>query len=113
MIRRPPRSTLFPYTTLFRSGAWGTCTRTTAGANEWQGTAGPMIESWYGGPGMLAAAFSDTHVPAGGNTNTAIPRAAVTATALYREVVEPYFRTRPLFRGPGNPNGIVLIKTGA
>src|SRR3712207_7210714 len=24
MIRRPPRSTLFPYTTLFRSGPWGT-----------------------------------------------------------------------------------------
>src|SRR5256885_10532254 len=23
MIRRPPRSTLFPYTTLFRSGVWG------------------------------------------------------------------------------------------
>src|SRR3712207_8777740 len=23
MIRRPPRSTLFPYTTLFRSAAWG------------------------------------------------------------------------------------------
>src|SRR5437588_9339898 len=23
MIRRPPRSTLFPYTTLFRSGLWG------------------------------------------------------------------------------------------
>src|SRR5258708_26582712 len=23
MIRRPPRSTLFPYTTLFRSGYWG------------------------------------------------------------------------------------------
>src|SRR5437899_10061094 len=23
MIRRPPRSTLFPYTTLFRSQAWG------------------------------------------------------------------------------------------
>src|SRR3712207_7970873 len=22
MIRRPPRSTLFPYTTLFRSGGW-------------------------------------------------------------------------------------------
>src|SRR2546430_12293564 len=22
MIRRPPRSTLFPYTTLFRTGAW-------------------------------------------------------------------------------------------
>src|SRR5438067_12727344 len=25
MIRRPPRSTLFPYTTLFRSGHWGEC----------------------------------------------------------------------------------------
>src|SRR3712207_7947111 len=24
MIRRPPRSTLFPYTTLFRSTAWNT-----------------------------------------------------------------------------------------
>src|SRR3712207_7457864 len=24
MIRRPPRSTLFPYTTLFRSFPWGT-----------------------------------------------------------------------------------------
>src|SRR3712207_7023638 len=24
MIRRPPRSTLFPYTTLFRSGVWAT-----------------------------------------------------------------------------------------
>src|SRR5215216_7352355 len=37
MIRRPPRSTLFPYTTLFRSGAtassaWGPgCTRSSAG----------------------------------------------------------------------------------
>src|SRR5256885_8654236 len=34
MIRRPPRSTLFPYTTLFRSGMWEYCrfvasTRTT------------------------------------------------------------------------------------
>src|SRR5713101_8601116 len=25
MIRRPPRSTLFPYTTLFRSSAWHGC----------------------------------------------------------------------------------------
>src|SRR5690606_42153388 len=29
MIRRPPRSTLFPYTTLFRS-AWGRASRPTA-----------------------------------------------------------------------------------
>src|SRR2546426_6043711 len=34
MIRRPPRSTLFPYTTLFRSHI--ACKRTAAGAG-WQG----------------------------------------------------------------------------
>src|SRR5215471_19462815 len=28
MIRRPPRSTLFPYTTLFRSACWRACTVT-------------------------------------------------------------------------------------
>src|SRR2546426_10895223 len=30
MIRRPPRSTLFPYTTLFRSKAWRFCLRSFA-----------------------------------------------------------------------------------
>src|SRR3712207_7734581 len=32
MIRRPPRSTLFPYTTLFRSGGGG------GGAEIWEGS---------------------------------------------------------------------------
>src|SRR5258705_2740003 len=31
MIRRPPRSTLFPYTTLFRSAAWGKSTNFSSG----------------------------------------------------------------------------------
>src|SRR3712207_8548004 len=34
MIRRPPRSTLFPYTTLFRSGAQGGRGRTEAPAGR-------------------------------------------------------------------------------
>src|SRR3712207_6867878 len=36
MIRRPPRSTLFPYTTLFRSGlvAFGSASRSVATAQE-------------------------------------------------------------------------------
>src|SRR2546422_3355718 len=38
MIRRPPRSTLFPYTTLFRS----TAHRATKNANEPSGVATPM-----------------------------------------------------------------------
>src|SRR5688572_32716186 len=34
MIRRPPRSTLFPYTTLFRSGRAGRCPREAAGGHD-------------------------------------------------------------------------------
>src|SRR5438094_5811407 len=33
MLRRPPRSTLFPYTTLFRSSV-ASCSSTTSGAQE-------------------------------------------------------------------------------
>src|SRR5256885_6248914 len=33
MIRRPPRSTLFPYTTLFRSSCRSTRSRTTSSGN--------------------------------------------------------------------------------
>src|SRR5256885_7209845 len=40
MIRRPPRSTLFPYTTLFRSGLeaglwWGWCRQLSQPALQW------------------------------------------------------------------------------
>src|SRR3712207_8509721 len=37
MIRRPPRSTLFPYTTLFRSVAGSNALVTTGGANTLRG----------------------------------------------------------------------------
>src|SRR5687767_15450181 len=39
MIRRPPRSTLFPYTTLFRSNALGVISATATGCG---GTSGRM-----------------------------------------------------------------------
>src|SRR5437016_7893422 len=45
MIRRPPRSTLFPYTTLFRSGERHS--RTRAGDDGKGGRNGPLPE---GGP---------------------------------------------------------------
>src|SRR5256885_6189052 len=35
MIRRPPRSTLFPYTTLFRSLASPTCSRAAPASTRW------------------------------------------------------------------------------
>src|SRR5256886_8679860 len=37
MIRRPPRSTLFPYTTLFRSALWG---------NDVHGVRTPAALAW-------------------------------------------------------------------
>jgi len=88
------------------TGTWGTCTRPTAGANEWQGTAAEMIQAWYGGPGMPAAAFSDTYVPAGWNTNTAIPGTNFTDTTLYQNVVAPYCRTCHVLRGTFNQNDL-------
>src|SRR5258707_6973484 len=44
MIRRPPRSTLFPYTTLFRSDALGTATELRAMKNY----AGHRLSPWLG-----------------------------------------------------------------
>src|SRR5258707_9622710 len=45
MIRLPPRSTLFPYTTLFRSNFWTysciNCRRTIPYLNRWQSEYGP------------------------------------------------------------------------
>src|SRR2546428_14047993 len=46
MIRRPPRSTLFPYTTLFRS----------PGLDGWQRLMGARVEPW---DGPAALVFSD------------------------------------------------------
>src|SRR2546428_8574439 len=44
MIRRPPRSTLFPYTTLFRSRGIGAST-----ANQLATMAASRTSSWEGG----------------------------------------------------------------
>src|SRR2546430_9197432 len=41
MIRRPPRSTLFPYTTLFRS------LKSTDGGNTWQFPSSVIAQSFY------------------------------------------------------------------
>src|SRR2546421_3679960 len=50
MIRRPPRSTLFPYTTLFRScAAVGAC-----GGEPGERCAGELNAAWHRGPSGLA-----------------------------------------------------------
>src|SRR3712207_7454529 len=52
MIRRPPRSTLFPYTTLFRSsGVLMTCSWETKGSNLSQrGPSRPLVRHRENGP---------------------------------------------------------------
>src|SRR5947208_8095957 len=47
MIRRPPRSTLFPYTTLFRSVGFEVRTQIIAGAGE---SRGPITVNYILGP---------------------------------------------------------------
>ncbi len=78
------------------SGTWGSCSRPTADANEWQGTAAEMIEAWYGGSGMPDSQFSDTYLPAGWSGNA----------ALYQQVVAPYCRTCHILRGTGDESDV-------
>jgi hypothetical protein len=77
------------------AGAEDSC-RIAAGQNEWQGTAAEMIKSWYGGPGMPIAMFSDTYVPVGWNTNP----------SLYTNVVAPFCRTCHSPRGTKSQDDI-------
>src|SRR5256885_9283457 len=55
MIRRPPRSTLFPYTTLFRSsvsllpGCFGPSARRASGAVFASGNIGGAVVPWFVG----------------------------------------------------------------
>src|SRR3712207_7867917 len=65
MIRRPPRSTLFPYTTLFRSSACASATcrsPATASSPPWRLTSMPILKILSGGAAQglvnaLAPAF--------------------------------------------------------
>src|SRR3712207_7937541 len=63
MIRRPPRSTLFPYTTLFRSG--GTCAPVGPDATWRQHyQTGPARNSGgHGRGGMAGECRSEEHTP--------------------------------------------------
>src|SRR5438067_10726929 len=59
MIRRPPRSTLFPYTTLFRSGApAGVTNRMTTGALSVTGMGGGLVGLLVG---LLVGCRSEEH----------------------------------------------------
>src|SRR2546430_16352518 len=68
MIRRPPRSTLFPYTTLFRSGPSGAttgrkeahATSRPATRNRFADLRSPAQFNWYGRQLACLCAHADT-----------------------------------------------------
>src|SRR5258706_11234992 len=57
MIRRPPRSTLFPYTTLFRSSSVQVAIREGAG-NYWGGATFNQASIFYNATGGTTAAWT-------------------------------------------------------
>src|SRR2546422_10617872 len=61
MIRRPPRSTLFPYTTLFRSEGCGMC-NTTATPRRRRGASGSRQRLASRRPTPLPAGVSAPHL---------------------------------------------------
>src|ERR1044072_9876300 len=80
MIRRPPRSTLFPYTTLFRSilvgdlgtsetvgiGSGGTGVSGSTGNTGGETTFGSLVSAWGGDPGLASSASATFVVGSGG-----------------------------------------------
>src|SRR3712207_7578293 len=62
MIRRPPRSTLFPYTTLFRSESGGNWSINTG--NGYYGGLQFNLGTWraYGGTGLPSNASRETQI---------------------------------------------------
>src|SRR3712207_8624101 len=59
MIRRPPRSTLFPYTTLFRSPGGGPGTRGSQHESERAASTRPAVPGVWTTPGTPTAADRD------------------------------------------------------
>src|SRR3712207_7391142 len=58
MIRRPPRSTLFPYTTLFRSGRWPTASPASRPPRRPRTRRGSLPREMLGAFGAYSAAGS-------------------------------------------------------
>src|SRR3712207_8709616 len=70
MIRRPPRSTLFPYTTLFRS--WRRSGPRPSTCGGWRVTA-PLLTGWRRRPACVSATPPPPSTPPGRSTTSPPP----------------------------------------
>src|SRR2546421_12485735 len=99
MIRRPPRSTLLPYTTLFRSSPNFTISASPGSLSLAQGASGPstILTTVVGSGGAIRPGGAGT--PGGGSA----PR---TPAALQgRQHAAPEGKPRRRRGGPYHPNG--------
>src|SRR3712207_8417270 len=96
MIRRPPRSTLFPYTTLFRSPAWtdpwrpppGDSPLVLASSSSTYMKQLPMLQRIAAGPGELPVRGVITTGPAIDPADVAAPpNVTVVRSAPHNEVL--------------------------
>src|SRR2546426_11033330 len=115
MIRRPPRSTLFPYTTLFRSGLdnFPDCFKVYADMLTWfepyrtgLDTSDAPFWKWFAG-GKINASYNcvDRHLAKYGNKAAFIfvpePEAEQDVTITYQELYDRVNEVAALLRGLG------------
>src|SRR5256886_13731457 len=109
MIRRPPRSTLFPYTTLFRSRAHNLLIATAAVlAGGWIALASvqtPKVLAFAAlaavGIGMAGYACNDILGQAAGRVQPAWAARALAPGRLFRRAAGPCVPARAVLRPPG------------
>src|SRR5258707_8947555 len=69
MIRRPPRSTLFPYTTLFRSAAAGTAPGGGGNGSGASASGGSASGGSSGGTGQSGGSSGSSNTPQAGDAS--------------------------------------------
>src|SRR2546430_14666337 len=88
MIRRPPRSTLFPYTTLFRSDVTGEELRTTARRIVTAKKLYNIREGWTAAEDTLPRRFLSEGLPTGVAGGATLPAGRL------REMIQAYYAAR-------------------
>src|SRR2546429_4971482 len=96
MIRRPPRSTLFPYTTLFRSSALNPAAVLLAPVVRLESAPVPSAVFWLGRPPSAASAAGESAKQASAMRTGRPQRAAVEVSLIF--FVLRFFMRIPFLR---------------